>query len=156
MQHRRALPLLLLGAVVLLGCQARAPAFTAQDEATIRTEMDSALAAINAGNWGAWASLFSDDAIVQPPHAPTVSGRAAIEDWGKQALVFESMTWPNVQVHGDGDMAWATTDYELQLPDGAADHGKQIAVYQRQADGEWKVVGVSYNSDVPLPATAAP
>lgn len=146
---------LVLGLVAVLGCQSQAPTFTPQDEATIRAELDSALVAITDGNWTAWADIFADDAVLQPPHAPTVSGRAALEDWGKQALIVQSMTWPNASVHGDGDMAWVTTDYQLQLKDGTPDQGKQLAVYHRQADGTWKVVAVSFSSDLPIPTPMA-
>lgn len=156
MRARRANALLLLALLPSLGCQPAAPQFTAQDEAAVRAVFDSALKYIQAGNWTAWAGIFSDDAILQPPNGPTVAGRAALEPWGRAFPPIESVTWPNVRVHGDGNMAYGTSDYELKLKDvPAADHGKQLAVLRRGAGGKWEVVAVSFNSDLP-PAAPPP
>ncbi len=153
----RAFPsLLTLSLLPALGCQPAAPQFTAQDEVAVRAAFDSGLKYIRTANWTAWAANFSDDAVLQPPNGPSVTGRAALETWVRAFPTIESLTWPNVRVHGDGNMAYGTTDYELKLKDApGADHGKQLAVFRRGAAGKWEVVAASFNSDLP-PAAPAP
>ena len=141
-------------AASLLGCTPAAPQFTAQDEAAVRAQFDAALKDIQAGNWDAWANVFAEDGVLQPPNAPTVRGRAAILAWGHAFPPIESVTWPNVQVHGDGNLAWGTTDWTLTVKGMPPDHGKQLSVLRRSADGKWLVVAVGFSSDVPLPAPA--
>jgi ketosteroid isomerase-like protein len=140
--------------LAVLGCQPRAPQFTPQDEAAVRGAFDSALQHVRSGDWTAWAAGFSDGAILQPPNGPSVTGRAALEAWGRAFPAIESVTWPNVQVHGEGNMAYGTSAYVLKLKDFPADRGKQLAVLMRSAGGKWEVVAVSFNSDVSLPAPA--
>jgi hypothetical protein len=36
------------------------------------------------------------------------------------------------------------------------DTGKQVAVMRRSADSKWKVVAVSWNSDLPMPTASEP
>jgi len=136
--------------VVLVGCQPAAPQFTPQDEAAVRGVFDSSLKSLRAGDWAAWAGSFSDDGILQPPNAPTVTGRAALEAWGHAFPPIDSVSWPNVQVHGEGNLAYGTSDWTLKIRNMPPDHGKQLAVLRRAAGGKWEVVAVSFNSDVPL------
>jgi ketosteroid isomerase-like protein len=39
----------------------------------------------------------------------------------------------------------------IQGPDGKAitDHGKDLAVWEKQGDGSWKMVADTFNSDLP-------
>lgn len=143
---------LALGLLTLLGCQPPAAQFTAADEAAIRGRFDSSLGYIRANDWTAWAGGFREDAILQPPNGPTVSGRAALDAWGHAFPPIENISWTNVQVWGEGDMAYATSAYGLKLKDQPADSGKQLVVLRRGASGTWETVAVSFNSDVPLPA----
>ena len=143
-------------AASLLGCAPAAPQFTAQDEAAVRAQFDAGLKDIQTGSWDAWAATFAEDAVLQPPNTPSVRGRAALLAWIRAFPPIESITWPNVQVHGDGNLAWGTTDWTLKLKGMPADHGKQLAVSRRGPDGQWRVVAVSFNSDVPLPTPAPP
>jgi len=155
MKARRSNALLALGLLSLLGCQPRVAQFTPQDETVIREGISSALKAFTSGDWAAWAGIFSEDAILQPPNAPTVSGHAALEAWGRAFPPIERLTWPNVQVHGDGNLAYATTDYELQLKGLPPDRGKQLAVYKRETGGKWQAIAVSFSSDLPVATPAA-
>ena len=75
-----------------------------------------------AGHVKAWAASFADDGSILPPNAAMVTGTTALEAWARGFSPLESMTWPDVQVHGDGN-------------------GKRIAVHHRGVDGHWKVAG---------------
>lgn len=155
MNARRSFPLFVLGLLALVGCQPQAAQFTPQDEAAIRAEFSTSRTSYTTGDPAAWLGAWSDSGVIQPPNAPSVHGHAALEAWFRafQPAV-DSVTWPNIQVHGDGNMAWATTDYAVFAKSGAPDHGKQLVVMQRDKDGKWLVVAASFNSDLPVPAAA--
>lgn len=141
-------------ALSALACAATGPQFTAQDEAAIRAEFEASIKDVQAGNWDAWAALYADDAVLQPPNAPAVRGHAALLSWGRAFPPVESASEANLQIHGDGNLAWATTDWSLQIKGMPADHGKELIVLKRGADGKWMVEAGSFSSDVPLPAPA--
>ena len=139
---------------LLIGCQPRSQ-FTAQDEAQVRAVFDSALTYVQKGDWASWSALFSEAAFLQPPNGATVSGRARLRAWGEAFPPIESATWPNVQVSGgDGNIAYGTSAWTLKLKGLPADSGKQLAVLRRNGNGKWEVVGVSFNSDLPLPSSS--
>lgn len=128
---------------------------TAKDSATLAGVFDTALRCCSEGDFEAWAQLYAEDGILQPPNAPTVTGRPDLEAF-LGSLPISSMTWSNVQVRGEGNIAYGTSSYWLKLNDQSEDTGKQLIVFQRIAVGaKWKVVAVSFNSDLP-PATALP
>ena len=57
---------------------------------------------------------------------------------------------------GSGDLAYSTGAYEMTAPDdngeSSIDRGKYVAVWKKQADGNWKVAVDTWNTDLPLPA----
>ena len=59
-------------------------------------------------------------------------------------------------VAGSGDLAYSTGTYQMSAPDDSGksitDHGKYVAVWKKQADGNWKVAVDIWNTDLPLPA----
>lgn len=122
--------------------------FTEQDKVTIAEMFDSALRHILEGDFFGWAQLYAEDCIFQPPNSPTVAGRQELETWGK-AFPVETMNWSNVQVSGDGNIAYGTSSYELTFNDGTEDTGKQLAVFRRTNGEMWEVVAVSFNSNLP-------
>ncbi len=157
MNARRSSPLFVLGLLAVLGCQPQAAQFTPQDEAAIRAQFSTSLTSFTTGDPAAWLAGWSstNDAVLQPPNAASVHGHAALEAWFRafQPAV-DSVTWPNIQVHGDGNLAWTTSDYTAYSKSGAPDHGKQLVVFQRDKDGKWLVMAASFNSDLPVPAAA--
>lgn len=140
--------------VTLGGCQARPAEFTTEDESTVRAMFDSTVANIRAGDWTTWSQQFTDNAVLQPPNAKPVSGRAAILAWGKSFPAVEEINFSNVQVTGDGNMAYGTSAYVLKLKGAPADSGKQLVVFRRSAGGSWEIPAVSFSSDLAVPAPA--
>jgi ketosteroid isomerase-like protein len=138
-------------AVVVVGCQPRAAAFSAQDESALRAVADSAVRYQLAGDWAAWAALYSEDGVLQPPHAPAVKGRPALLAWAKTLPPVENAAFSNVQVWGDGNLAYGTSGYTFTLKGLPPDTGKQLWVSRRAASGKWEVVAVSFNSDLAVP-----
>jgi len=139
---------------IAVGCQAP-PQFTAQDQTTTQGMFDSTVAWFRVGNWSAWAGQFSEDAVFHPPHAPAAIGRVAIQGWVQQLPPIEQVAFSNVQVKGEGNFAWGTSDYTLQLSGVPGDTGKQLVVFHRDPTAGWQVVAVSFNSDLPLPGAGA-
>ncbi len=103
---RAAIAVGVVGAVVLLGCQAPPAAeLTEADRAALTALFDSTVTTIRAKNWAGWAAQFTDAATFQPPNGPTVTGRPAIQAWAEGFPPVEAFAFQNVQVHGRGDMA---------------------------------------------------
>lgn len=124
--------------------------FTEHDQAMIRQMFESSLGFIKAGDWSSWAEMYADDGVLQPPHAPSVRGRPALVEWGRAFPPIEALAFSRVEIFGEGNVAWATSVYALKVKDQAADTGKQLVVFRRMADGKWKLVVGSFNSDLPV------
>lgn len=125
----------------------------AEDEAAILAKVDSVRASLASGDAAAYAAHFSEDVVLQPPNAPAVRGREALEAWGSTFPPIENLTWSNLEVQGEGDLAYAMNDYVLQMEGAPADQGKQLGVYRRAEGGGWEIVAVSFNSDNPIPTS---
>jgi ketosteroid isomerase-like protein len=148
---------LIAAACTLLGCQQSPPAFTADDEAHIRAMFEATATNINAGNWTEWSRQFSDNAVLQPPNAKSVRGRTAILAWGQAFPPVEALSLENVEVTGEGNWAYGTSDYVLKVQGAPADSGKQLVVFRRGAGDTWEIPAVSLSSDLPpVPPTPAP
>jgi ketosteroid isomerase-like protein len=140
---------------IVVGCDRGREEFSRQDESAVRAVADSVVRYFRTGNWAAWAELFSEDGILQPPNAPTVRGRAALVAYGKALPPIENLAFADVQVSGDGNLAYGTSSYRLTLQGLSPDTGKQLWVSRRAASGGWEVVAVSFNSDLALPGQTA-
>lgn len=156
------LPVVLL---MMFGCAPQVD--VAAEQAAIEQALSDWLVATNKpGEEGAegHASFFTEDAVLLPPNTARVEGRDAIRAWGMPSTSAEdfSINWTatSIAVSAGGDLAYATGTYELSLKDAegntVSDNGKFLDVWKKQADGSWKVVAGAFNSDLPLPAAAAP
>lgn len=141
---------------LLVGCQPASPQFTEQDMATVRGIFDSVVTDVRAANWNAWAGRFAQDARFHPSNGPAVLGRAAILAWGQSFPPFESFSFANVQVSGEGNLAYGSSSIFLKIRDLPPDTAKQLVVFRRDTSGVWQVLAVSATSDLPLPQPAAP
>src|SRR5262249_28276058 len=54
---------------------------TADDEASLKEATQTWLKAYNAGDADTIAALYADDGVLMPPHAPVVTGKAAIHEY---------------------------------------------------------------------------
>lgn len=103
-----------------------------------------------------WASYFTEDGSGLYPGAATLNGKAAIK-----AAMAPYMSDPNFSLNFEstramasksGDMVYSqgtytmtTTNPKTKKP--MTDHGKYLTVYTKQADGSWKAVADTFNSD---------
>ncbi len=138
-----------------VACQAPPPPppadLTDQDHATIRGMFDATPGYVLAGDWAAWAGQYSVDAVLQPPNAPPVTCREAIQAWGEAFPSVAEISFSSVQVMGQADLAYGTSAYTMTLEGAPADTGKQMAVFRRTPTGGWEVVALSFNSDLRIP-----
>lgn len=154
------------GGVALLlltsGCNQQQPADTrAADAQTIR-DMDAKWSkTAGAHDVDGTVSYYSDDAVVLPPNAPTLATKEAIRaGWAATVGPGSDMSFETskVEVASSGDLAYDVGTYAVSTKDAqgnpVTDRGKYIAVWKKQADGKWKAVADTWNSDLPVAASA--
>jgi uncharacterized protein (TIGR02246 family) len=101
-------------------------------------------------------SHFAEDGCGLYPGAGILNGRAAIK--AATAAYFAdpsfSMTFQSTKVMASkgGDMAYSQGTYTMTMTNPKTkkpmtDKGKYLTVYTKQADGSWKAVADTYNSD---------
>ena len=112
------------------------------------------------------ANLYAEDALLMPPGAPAVTGRAGIKTFlGEDAAKSKAagISLKNVTVTGsgvDGDTGWISGTYTVVDASGATiDSGSYLSVHRR-ANGSWPYIRDIWNSDrppaAPAPSPAAP
>jgi len=140
----------MLGLALTLGCASSAAELSEPDVAAIRHRFDEVARHVSAEDNAAWANDFTQDGIFMFGNMPVVRGRAPIQKWGESGPKATSLTFSDIQIHGRGDLAWATSAYSLKL-EGIPneDRGKQLVVLQRQPDGTWLTAAGSVSSDLP-------
>lgn len=129
-------------------------------EAAIRKSAPAWAAAFNAGDADGMAAMYWEDAVLQPPGAPAVQGRAAIRESlaGDIAATKAAGLTMNIPEAGavdvSGDLAYEAGTYSVTDASGATvDTGKYIGVFQKR-DGKWLYIRDTWNSDnPPAPAT---
>jgi len=135
------------------------PDTRAADGSTIR-DLDARWSKTAAANdLEGTVSYYSDDASVLAPNAPIATGKQAIRAvWASLLVPGASVSWQvsKVEASRSGDLAYAIGVYQATLKDSqgkpAADHGKYVEVWKKQADGKWKTVADIFNSDLPRSA----
>ena len=160
--------IIVLVSLAVAGCAAPPPPepapppdTRAADEAAIRAAAKEWEAAGQAKDASKFASFYAEQATVMMEDAPDVSGSPA----QIQEVMGGMMKDPNfalsfaptqVTVARSGDLAYDTGTYTLTLtgPDKkpALESGHYVTVWQKNAEGVWKVVIDAPISDPPAPA----
>lgn len=144
---------------VLLSLPGEAQTAKILSEADIKKIDDVTQTAVNAAlarDFATWASLFLDDAVVNPPNEPAVKGRAAIRAWLEKFPPITEFKLNNEKVEGREDLAYVLGTYTMTItPAGAPgpvkDAGKFVTVVRRQPDGRWLCAVDMFSSDLPPP-----
>ena len=126
------------------------------DERAIRATDAVTLKAAQEKNADIAASNYTDDATWLPPNAPLVKGRDGIRAGWAQMMALPGFTidWQitSLDVARSGDMAYTIYAYQMNFtgPTGAPvkDHGKDLVVWKKQADGKWKMQAEAFSSDL--------
>ncbi|PWU12288.1 MAG: DUF4440 domain-containing protein [Terriglobia bacterium] len=97
---------------------------------------------------GITSTFYADNARLLPPNAPMVEGHAAILDFWKAFLAAgqSDVRLETADVIASGDLAYSIGNYG-HTTGGVRHTGKYVVVYQRQADGGYKAVADSFNSN---------
>ena len=133
----------------------------AADVAALEAVDQAWLKAFNSGNAEAIANLYDEKAVLMPPGAPAVSGRAAIRDALKKEM--EGASKAGVTFHlgakpaggVSGDMGWQSGTYSVTDKSGKTlETGKYLSVSMKKG-GKWLYVRDTWNADAPPPAAPA-
>lgn len=107
--------------------------------------------AYDRGDAAAVAAAYAEDGAVLAPDEPTIRGKRAIEESFNWVIkdIGGRVSIETVEVAAAGSLAYQWANYALK---GGARSiaGKFVEVYNRQADGSWKIRLTIYNSDAPL------
>jgi uncharacterized protein (TIGR02246 family) len=162
--YRRVKYLLLLTPVVTLilaltGCQQpapQAPDTRAADETAIRAAGDDQIKAGVALDSTKLASFYSDDAVFMAPDAPVVQGRENMQKYLEMMMKEKpefSFNTAKVEVARSGDLAysWGTGKVTVKGRKGKVTETnfKSASVWQKRADGGWKMVVDTWIPDPP-------
>ena len=124
------------------------------DRAAIKDVSERFAALFAAGDFARLARLYTEDAVVMPPHQPAVHGRAAFEKWIASFPRVSRVTLNNEEIDGRADIAYVRGTYTMTLhPEGAPgpveDVGKYLEIRKRQPDGSWLLAVDIFNSNRP-------
>jgi ketosteroid isomerase-like protein len=155
MKTALGLAILAAAALAFTGCSSPSAQFTAADEAEVRALFDSTVKRVSAGDRTSWAGEFTDSAVFQPSNAKVLHGRAAILAFGQAFPPVEQFSMWDVQVWGEGNLAYGISALAIKVKDAPADTSKQLVVFRRSPAGRWEVAAASVNSDL-APAAAPP
>jgi len=129
------------------------------DEAAIRAQSVNWAKAYNGGDAKAVAALYAEDAVLLPPGAPAVRGRAAIEAFfakdiaGTKAAGAVLALNPKTDVGVSGNMGWESGTYTASVKGAVVEAGKFLSVSQKKG-GKWLYLRDTWNADA-APAAAA-
>ncbi len=146
--------------VAVLACIACQPAgnSTEEDVAAINEVRGMEAEGVNSGDAERALEPYTDNVAFMAPNAPLMTGKEAVRSWFSGAMeqfdVSVNYTFSDVQVAGD----WAVERYAGTATftpkdgsDAMVEQIKGIHVYQRQADGTWKIAQDIWNSDAAPP-----
>ena len=149
-----------LAMLLASGCSTKAQPSLADDLAAITAFNERYLAAINDEDIAALSALTTDGHVMLVPNSQPVVGKAANDAMNGGAFErYEfSETWQPVETVIDGNLAFQRGTFTtIATPRGAGNRlevsGSFMRIYQRQANGEWRMTRDMFNSSTPLTAT---
>lgn len=136
----------------------------AADAAAIQALDEQWSAAAARNDLAATVAFYADDAVLLPPNAPIARDAKSIrEDWAAMLGPGTAISWKvsKAEAAQSGDLGYLYGTYSLSMKDpkgGPAvnDTGKMVEIWKKQADGKWKCIVDTFNSDLPpSPAPAS-
>ena len=131
------------------------------DETAIRAQSTNWEKAYNGGDAKAVGALYAEDAVLLPPGASGVTGRAAILAFftkdiaGSKAAGAVFVLSPKTDVGVSGNMGWESGTYKVTVNGAVVETGKFLSV-SRKNDGKWLYLRDTWNADAPLASAAPP
>jgi ketosteroid isomerase-like protein len=131
------------------------------EENAIRAADEQWSAAAGKNDLDGTVAFYSDGAVLLPPNAPLMQGKKAIRDaWAGLIGPNVSLSWKptKIELAKSGELGYLYGTYQDSVKDPkggppVSDTGKIVEIWKKQADGKWKCIVDTYNSDLPLPAT---
>ena len=128
---------------------------TDKDRAAIRAVITQFDKDMLARKVPALVAVYTEDAIMMPPHAPMVRGRKAIRQFFEDFPKVTEFRQNPVEIEGEGDLAypWGTFDMAVLATGATAplrDRGKVLGIFHKQPDGSWLAGRVCWTSDLEL------
>lgn len=137
-------------------CSSPAPPTFADDLAQITAFNERYLQSINEGDIRMLSSLTTDGHVMLPPNREPVVGRSANDaiNGGAFDRYDFSETWAPNETVIDGDLAFQRGTFTtIATPKGDGNRlevsGSFLRIYQRQANGEWRMTRDMFNSSAP-------
>jgi ketosteroid isomerase-like protein len=143
-------------AIVVAGCAT--PSTNGPDTIALRQEVmalsDSLIAVEKLRDPVRSAAFFAEDAVIQPPGAPQMNGRAAMEQvYAHTEAQADSARSTRMAIHvaRSGDLAfeWGT-NHSFNSGASAPVAGKYLAVWKKYGD-RWLISALSFSDDAPAP-----
>jgi uncharacterized protein (TIGR02246 family) len=131
------------------------------DEVAIRAQTTSWGKAHNGGDAKAVAALYAEDALLLPPGAPGVSGRAAILQYFTKDIADSKAAGAVIVLNAktdvgvSGNMGWESGTYKATVKGAVVETGKFLSV-SRKKDGKWLYIRDTWNADTPPAPPQAP
>lgn len=141
-----------------IGCKRSEATSGILDEAAAIRHADEQWAAAAArGDLDATVAFYADDAVLLPPNAPIARDAKSIrENWAALVNPNTSVSWKVTRAEAakSGDLGYVYGTYQLSIrgqKNGKTinDTGKLVEVWKKQADGKWKCIVDTFNSDLP-------
>ena len=159
MQTSKALLFSLTLCLLSWSCQqqpATAPDTRAADEAALRMADIEWSKAAAAKDLDRSISYTADDTVMLPPNAPVASGKEAARKAWSEMLALPGLVigWQptKVEVAKSGDIGYTRGTYEMTVNDAKGnphtDRGKYLSIWRKQANGAWKCIEDTFNSDL--------
>ena len=144
---------------VLLGLVSFACAPPQEDATAVRKQIEAmtekAERDLIAGTWDSTLVHYTDDAVSMPDHEPIIRGKAALKKHSLEMLgmgmKFTKVEFTTTDVTVRGSLAFeiGTFAMTLDIPNvGVVDEqGKYLTIYEKVADGSWKIKVETWNTD---------
>jgi ketosteroid isomerase-like protein len=156
----RTAALAIFAAVLAHGCSTETGPTFANDLAAITMFNERYLQAINNEDIAALSALTTDGHVMLPPNSDPVVGKPANDamNGGAFRRYDFSETWSPVETVIDGNLGFQRGTFTVvATPKADGDRlevtGHFLRIYQRQADGEWRMTRDMFNSSTPLTQT---
>ena len=149
MSARRSIHYVLAGALLVGACQPSPADLSDADKAAVTQIVKDVAGTLLAANHAAWAGLFAEDAVLYSPNTPVLKGRAVLQKWAEAIPPITDLTFFDLEVRGQDNLAYATSGYSFATQASPADTGKQLWVFRRVPGGKWEVAAASYSSALP-------
>lgn len=156
----RRTPLFSLMAFAILTTSCAPPDNRAADEAALRAGDEQWSATASKHDLDGTVAFYADDAVLLPPNGPIAKDAKSIrENWAPMVAPDSSISWKvaKAEASKSGDLGYVYGSYQLSMksPAPVTDTGKFVEIWKKQADGKWKCIVDTFNSDLPLPAVPA-